>query len=62
MNYNVKVVRKNREDMNWYCVKCSSDNVVEDVVMNINNNDIHEVIDDSQRCGDCNYEVLEQKE
>ena len=47
--------------MNWYCVKCSSDNVVEDVVMNINNNDIHEVVDDSQRCGDCNYEVLEQK-
>ena len=47
--------------MDWYCVKCSSDNVVEDVVMNVNNNDIYEVVDDSQRCGDCNYEVLEQK-
>ena len=59
----IKIISgKCREDMNWYCVKCSSDNVVEDVVMNINNNDIHEVIDDSQRCGDCNYEVLEQKE
>jgi predicted nucleic-acid-binding Zn-ribbon protein len=47
--------------MNWYCVKCGSDNVVEDVVMSINNNQIQDVIQDSQRCGDCNYEVLEQK-
>ena len=47
--------------MNWYCVKCDSDNVVEDVVMSINNNDIHDVIQDTQRCGDCNYEVLEQR-
>ena len=47
--------------MNWYCVKCDSDNVVEDVVMSINSDEILDVIQDSQRCGDCKNKVLKKR-
>ena len=45
----------------WYCVKCGSNDVVEDAVIGVNNNDIYDVIQDSQRCGACDSYLLEQK-